>query len=201
MRIPRFNKTTRILHWSHTIVFIWLLITGIQLFLTQKSLLGDPLIKMIHLYASPFLVLLPLVVYITGRKSARGDVNELMRLTGSDFRWFMDFIKGHRSPDIGKFNGGQKMNFLGAVLLITGFSFSGYVIWMKSMFSVDFVEFNFLLHDFLTVLALLILAGHIIFTLYYSESLRGIIYGTVDEKWAQEHYPKWYRMCENKEKN
>lgn len=92
------------------------------------------------------------------------------------------------------------MNFLAAVLLITGFSFSGYVIWIKSMFSVDFVEFNFMLHDFLTVLVLLILFGHIIFTLYYSESLRGIIYGTVDEKWAREHYPKWYHTSENKKK-
>ena len=201
MRIPRFNKTFRILHWSHAMVFIWLLITGIQLFFTQKSLLGDPLIKMIHLYVSPLLVLLPVVVYIFGKKSVRSDVNELMYWTEHDFRWFMDFVNGNKSLDTGKFNGGQKMNFMVTVLLITGFSFSGYVVWMKSSFSVDFVEFNFMLHDFLTVLALLILTGHIIFTLYYSESLRGIIYGTVDEKWAQNHYPKWYTKTENKKKN
>ena len=199
MRIPRFNKTVRILHWSHAIVFIWLLITGIQLFFTQKSLLGDPLIKMIHLYVSPFLVLLPLAVYILGKKSVRSDLNELMYWTEPDFRWFMDFI--NKNQNTGKFNGGQKMNFMVTALFIIGFSFSGYVVWMKSSFSVDFVEFNFMLHDFLTVLALLILTGHIIFTLYYSESLRGILYGTVDEKWAQEHYPRWYNTDKNKEKN
>jgi len=201
MGILRFNKTFRILHWSHAIVFIWLLITGIQLFLTPKSLLGDPLIKMIHLYASSFLVLLPAAVYILGKKSVLSDVNELMYWTEYDFRWFVDLIKGNKSPDTGKFNGGQKMNFMVTVLFIGGFSFSGYVVWMKSMFSVDFVKFNFMLHDFLTVLALLVLTEHIIFTLYYSESLQGIIYGSVDEKWAQQHYPKWYNTAGNKKNN
>lgn len=201
MNIPRFNKTFRILHWSHAIIFIWLLITGIQLFFTEKSLLGDPFVKIIHLYAAPFLILLPAIVYISGTKSVRSDVNELMDWTVHDLRWFMDFMNGKNNPDIGKFNAGQKMNFMFTVLLITGFSFSGYVVWMKSMFSVEFVEFNFMLHDFLTVLALLILTGHILFTLYYGESLKGIIYGVVDEKWAKEHYPKWYKTIVDNNKN
>jgi cytochrome b subunit of formate dehydrogenase len=80
------------------------------------------------------------------------------------------------------------------LLMIAGLSCSGFVVWMKSMFSVGFVEFNFLVHDFLASLAILLLAGHITFALYNSESLRGIIFGTVDEKWAEEHYPAWFEQ-------
>ncbi len=163
------------------------------LFFTPKSLLGDPLIKMAHLYASLPFVLLPAVLYIFGSIRTRDDVKELMDWTEDDFRWFLEFLKMNRIRAAGKFNAGQKANFLVTLLLIAGLSLSGFVVWMKSMFSVDFVELNFIAHDFFAVLALLLLTGHIVFALYYSESLRGIIYGAVDAKWAQEHYPDWFR--------
>ncbi len=148
MRILRFDITTRVLHWSHAILFIWLLLTGIQLFFTQKSLLGDPLIRTIHLYASLPFVLLPAIAYFFGSTSLHDDLKELLSWTDDDSR-------------SGKFNGGQKTNFMIALPLIFGLSFSGFIVWMKSMFSVNFVELNFLIHDFLAIISLLQLTGHI----------------------------------------
>lgn len=194
MRIPRFDASARVLHWSHAVIFIWLLATGIQLFLTQKSLLGDPLIRRIHLYASLSFVLLPVMIYVAGSSPTRRDVKELISWTGDDLNWFVGFLKNRKVAVIGKFNGGQKANFMMTLLLIAGLSFSGFVVWMKSMFSVGFVELNFLVHDFLATLAILLLAGHITFALYNSESLRGIIFGTVNEKWAEEHYLAWFEQ-------
>lgn len=193
MRILRFDFTARALHWSHAIIFIWLLATGIGIFLTPKSLLGDPLIKMAHLYASLPFVLLPAVLYIFGSARTRDDVKELISWNGDDMRWFIGFLKKNKTPVTGKFNAGQKANFLVTLMIIAGLSLSGFVVWMKSMFSVDFVELNFIVHDFFAILSALLLTGHIVFALYYSESLRGIIYGAVDAKWAQEYYPDWFR--------
>ncbi|MFA4934533.1 MAG: cytochrome b/b6 domain-containing protein [Candidatus Methanoperedens sp.] len=193
MRIFRFDITTRALHWSHAIIFIWLLVTGIGLFFTPKSLLGDPLIKMVHLYASLPFILLPITIYIFGSIRTRDDVKELMDWTQDDMRWFLEFLKKNKIHVVGKFNAGQKANLLATLLLIAGLSLSGFVVWMKSMFGVDFVELNFIVHDFFAILSALLLTGHIVFALYYSESLRGIIYGAVDAKWAQEHYPDWFR--------
>lgn len=194
MRIPRFDASARVLHWSHAVVFIWLLATGIQLFLTPMSLLGDPLIRRIHLYASLPFVLLPIMIYIAGSSPARRDVKELISLTGEDLKWFLEFLKSRKTVVTGKFNGGQKANFMVTLLLIAGLSVSGFVVWMKSFFSVELVELNFLIHDFLAILAVLLLAGHIAFALYNSESMRGIIFGIVDEKWAKEHYPAWFEQ-------
>lgn len=192
MRIFRFDITARALHWSHAIIFIWLLATGIGLFLTPKSLLGDPLIKIVHLYASAPFVILPAVLYIFGSACTRDDVKELISWNNDDMRWFIGFLKNNKTDVKGKFNAGQKANFLATLLLISGISLSGFVVWMKSMFSVDFVELNFIVHDSFASLAALLLTGHIVFALYYSESLRGIIYGEVDAGWAQEHYPDWF---------
>ncbi|VVB87856.1 Prokaryotic cytochrome b561 [uncultured archaeon] len=194
MRLPRFDASARVLHWSHAVIFIWLLVTGIQLFLTPRSLLGDPLIRRIHIYASLPFIFLPIMIYIAGSSLTRSDVKEMISWTGDDLRWFIELLKRRKTVVTGKFNGGQKANFMVTLLLIAGLSFSGFVVWMKSMFSVDFVELNFLIHDFLATLAMLLLAGHVTFALYNSESLRGIIFGTVDEKWAEEHYPAWFEQ-------
>ncbi len=195
MRIMRFDPGARVLHWSHAIFFLWLLLTGIHLFLTPKSLLGDPLIKMIHLYASIPFILIPAIFYrFSSSIHMRNDIKELKSLKNDDIQWFFKFF--NRNQAYNKFNPGQKLNFLAVLLLIAGLSLSGFIVWMKSMFSVDFVELNFIIHDFLAELSILLLSGHIIFALYYNESIRGIVYGMVDEKWAKKHYYEWWRKTQ-----
>ena len=190
MRISRFGVPSRVLHWFHALAFIWLLLTGIQLFLTSSSLLGNPLIVAVHLYASLLFIILPVLI-ITASPGARNDAKELISWNADDIRWFADFLERRKTSVTGKFNGGQKANLMATLLLSAGLSLSGLVVWMKPAFSVGFVELNFRIHDVLAILAVLLLANHIIFALYYSESLKGIIFGTVDEKWAEEHYPGW----------
>lgn len=193
MRILRFDIAAKALHWSHVLFFIWLLITGIALFLTPKSLLGDPFIKMVHVYASLPFILSPLIIYLHGSISARNDIKELMEWTHDDLNWFTGILRKNKVVHAGKFNAGQKANFLMILLIITGLSITGFVVWTKTMFSRSFVELNFMIHDSLAILSILLLSGHIILALYYSESLKGIIYGTVDAGWAKEHYPDWKR--------
>jgi len=193
LKILRFDISSRLLHWSHALVFFWLLITGIALFFTPKSLLGDPFIKMVHLYASLPFILLPLIIYLRGSISTRNDIKELMEWTYDDLNWFIGILKKNKVVPAGKFNAGQKANFLIILLIIAGLSITGFVVWTKMMFSRSFVELNFMIHDSLAILSILLLSGHIILALYYSESLKGIIYGTVDAGWAKEHYPDWKR--------
>ncbi len=192
MKILRFDINARILHWSHAVFFIWLLITGITLFLTPKSLLGDPFIKMVHMYASLPFILFPLIIYLRGSISARNDIKELMEWAGEDINWFMALLKKNRTEVRGKFNGGQKANFLMVLLLITGFVLTGSVVWMKSMFSRGFVELNFIFHDSLAIVSILLLSGHIALALYNIESMKSIIYGKADAIWAKEHYRNWF---------
>lgn len=177
MKILRFDISSKILHWSHALVFFWLLITGIALFFTPKSILGDPLIKMVHLYASLPLVLFPIIIYLLGSESTRNDIKELIEWKRDDLVWLMELFKTDKTDIKGKFNGGMKANFMVVIFLIIGFIFTGFVVWMKSMFSRSFVEMNFIIHDSLTILAILVLAGHIMLALFHRESLKCIVYG------------------------
>src|SRR5659263_624817 len=161
-------------------------------FFTPKSLLGDPFIKMVHLYASLPFILLPLIIYLRGSISVRNDILELMEWRRDDLHWFIELFKNDKTDVSGKFNAGQKANFLLVLLLIMGFSLTGFLVWMKSMFSRSFVELNFIIHDSLAILSILLLTGHITLALYYSESLKCIIYGKIDAAWAKEHYPNWF---------
>jgi len=192
LKILRFDITSRILHWSHALVFFWLLITGIVLFLTSKSLLSNPFIKLAHLYASLPFILIPLIIFFRGNVSARNDVIELMDWTNDDINWFMGLFKKNKADVKGKFNGGQKANFLVILLFITGFILTGFVVWLKSMFSRSFVELNFIIHDSFVIMSVLLLSGHIALALYYSESLKSIIFGKIDAAWAKEHFPNWF---------
>ena len=192
MKIIRFDPGARVLHWSHAILFLWLLLTGIDMFLTPKSLLGDPLIKLLHLYASIPFILIPAAVFLSSRSIfLKNDIKELTSFRNDELKWFFELLEKSRVNT--KFNPGQKVNFFVTTLLIIGLFLSGSVVWMKSLFSVDFVELNFMVHDFLAELSLLLLSGHVLLSIYHNESIRGIIYGKVDEKWAKEHYSEWWK--------
>ena len=166
MRIPRLDISARVLHWSHALFFIWLLITGIQIFLTSESLLGNPLVRKMHLYASLPFIILPPVIYSAGSPSARRDVKELASWGSDDLKWIIDHLKTGEASATGKFNTGQKVNLAVTLLLTAGLSLSGFIIWVKAPFSVDLVELSFLMHDLLAISAVLLLAGHILFALY-----------------------------------
>jgi len=186
LKILRFDISSRVLHWSHALVFSWLLITGINIFFTPKSLLSDPFIRMLHLYASLPFIILPLLIYLLGSISTRNDIKELMEWTDDDIQWFLKLLNRNKREITGKFNAGQKANFLMVLVLIIGLSLTGFVIWMKAMFSRDFVELNFIIHDSLAIFSILIVAGHITLAFYYRESMEGIISGKVDSAWAKE---------------
>jgi hypothetical protein len=85
-------------------------------------------------------------------------------LPNYDVRWINDYLST-----------GQKADVFGRVFLITGLSFTGFVVWMKSFFNTGFAELDFLAHD--------------VFAVYY-RALHGIIFGDVDER-AQKNYPNW----------
>jgi len=107
---------------------------------------------------------MPAISYISGSLYMRKDIKDLTSFKSDEIKWFFEFFKNTHINN--KFNPGQKVNFLVTLILITGLSLSGFVIWMKSIFNVSFVELNFRAHDFLVELSIIMISGH-------------------------EHYPKW----------
>ena len=92
---------------------------------------------------------------------------------------------------VGKFNAGQKLNaaFTGGVIVVmlgTGAIMKWYEPWPLSWRTgATFV------HDWLAILAVIAILGHIGYALRDPATLRSMRRGTISRRWAQRHAPGW----------
>ncbi|MBA3366742.1 MAG: cytochrome b/b6 domain-containing protein [Actinobacteria bacterium] len=190
--VRRFSRTERALHWLHAGAFFVLLFSGLVLYLPSLSVAvsNRPLVKAIHVYtAIAWLLALLLVVLVGDRPGLRRTLRELDLFDRDDRRWL-----AARAAPQGRFNAGQKLNaaLTGAIAVL--FSVSGFLLWYGER-DTDFRwTSTILLHDALTAVSVLLVAGHLYLTLIHPStrhSLRGMTLGSVREDWARQHHVKW----------
>lgn len=118
----------------------------------------------------------------------------LGRLDSEDDKWLAALparlMRGAPEPPSGRFNAGQKVNFLLvsvllAVLLITGID----TILAGTRHNLIFAG-----HKLATIGICVLVAGHMHMALVNRatrHSLRGMLTGDVDRDWAREQHPRW----------
>jgi formate dehydrogenase subunit gamma len=209
-RILRFNRTQRALHWSHSITFMILLVTGIVLLVKQVGeLVGNHLlILQFHEYTALFYIFGPLLWVILGnRRSLFRDLKQFDEWDEDDTRWLKkSLLKGPAAKDLppqGRFNAGQKLNGILTLAATTGFIVTGIIIWrppgvvkvLPSWLFGDSISNNAVfLHQILTYVSIPLVLGHIYLAAIAKSTrpaLSTIIDGTVPVSYAREHHPKW----------
>ena len=201
--VKRFRKCTIWFHWTHTLSFLVLLITGAILFLPG---LGAPaaggLTRFIHRIAVVFYVVAPIAYTLSSPKTSLHFIKETLTWGRDDIRWFFrapDYYFGGDEKKMipqGHINSGQKM--LQLIIIVTGILFviSGIILWFfKGTVSPDFFQWTLIIHDIAFVVAFLILLVHIYLGAIHprmTESLRSIWDGKISKKYARSHYQKWY---------
>ena len=96
----------------------------------------------------------------------------------------------------GRFNAGQKVNAALTAAFAVLFAVSGSLLWLGERDHRFQVGSTILLHDWLTLISLVLLVGHLYLALIYPSTrhaLRGMTVGTVRRDWAERHHPKWVR--------
>jgi formate dehydrogenase subunit gamma len=196
----RFDRVERSVHWVNAALFLILIATGAALYFTPLiALVGRrALIEQIHLYVGLALPL-PLLVGLAGRwgRTLRRDISSINRWTEADLQWLhgvVDLASGRRSatrPRLGKFNAGQKLNAAfvaggGLVMLGTGSLLRWYV-----PFPLSWRAGATFVHNWLAVLFVIVIAGHIVLALADREALRAMVFGRVSRAWAARHAPAW----------
>ena len=71
---------------------------------------------------------------------------------------------------------------------------SGLMLWLGERFASFRTEGAILVHDWVTYVSLVLLAGHLYLSVLHPatrHALRGVTLGTVDEEWARRHHAKW----------
>ena len=191
----RFTFVERIVHWTVGITFVLLLATGLAfayppLFWLTALLGGGPSARALHPWVG--------VVFETGMGFMIVIWIRDMFLSGTDWRW-LGAVRHYATrdnanvPPAGKYNAGQKMFFWVQGALAIVFLVSGVLLWFPASFGSGLLQWMRLAHYTATLGGGLFLIIHVYLgTIAYPGTARAMIDGTVTERWARHHHPRWH---------
>lgn len=194
VRLPRFDRAERWLHWVNATLFGVLMATGAVLYLGPlEALVGRrELVRMVHVVAGLSLPL-PLLVARLGpwRRMVTADLRALARFDDDDRRWLRSRGRD-RNVRMGKFHPGQKLNAAFTAGAIAVMFLTGSVLHWFRFFPVDWRTGATFAHDWFALAIAVVVAGHLRMALSDPDALRGMTAGWVPPAWAARHRPRWY---------
>jgi formate dehydrogenase subunit gamma len=193
VRLSRFSRTERILHWTTAALVLTVAFTGMVLYTGPLSgLIGRrPLIRNIHV-ASGLSMPVPLVLAYVGRwrASVRTDVRRLARWSKADRFWLRTFGRTG-SHQVGKFNAGQKANAAFIAGMIPVMMATGSIMRWFEPFPLSWRTGATFVHDWIAIATWFVVAGHIFVAFSKPPALRSMLTGWMPASWARVHHPLW----------
>ena len=195
----RYSAGERTNHWLIAIAFVLAALSGLALFHPALFWLanffgGGPWTRILH----PFIGLLMALLFVT---FATGLWND-NRMLPADWAWvrqWRDVVhnREERLPEVGRYNGGQKLLFLLIWVALLGLSLSGFVIWrvyFSANFSVGLIRLASLTHAVCAFALICAILVHIYAALWVKGSVHAMLRGTVTPGWAWKHHRAWFRQ-------
>ena len=198
IKVERYAKADRILHWYTAVLFITMAVTGFSLILgrlflipvigLQANSVWLELSKVLHNYCGPLLligIMFEVILWMKFNIPQKVDLEWVKKMTGR--------LKDAK-PHIGRVNAGQKAWFwlvaaCGAIVGITGILLD-FPIWGQSHFT---MQLSHVIHAVVAILFVGAALGHIYMGSIGVEGVfEGMWNGTVDAVWAEQHADLWY---------
>ncbi len=205
--IERFNFTERGVHWTHSISFFLLLLTGAFLYFPSLSAVAGGIgvahltVLNLHVLCGAFYIGGPLLWWVLGdRRSLNKDLRALDVWDDDDVAFLqnpLSVVKEGAAPPQGRFNAGQKLNTILLFAAAVGFGVTGLLMWQNRNlpgWAQPFVQGSVNIHGLLTLIATALVLGHIYLAALHPTTrpgLSGIFSGRVSRTWARRHHPKW----------
>lgn len=192
LALVRFDRVQRAAHWANAALFGVLMFTAIPLYFGSFFGVVFPrhVIQEIHLWAGLALPV-PVAVSLAGPwgRRMREDVRRASVWTRDEVRWLRTLGRAQVAAD--KFNPGQKANviFTGAAIVVL-FA-TGYILQWFRFFPVSWRTGATVTHDAFAFAVFAAVAGHVLAALSHPASLRSMLTGSVEERWAARHAPRW----------
>jgi formate dehydrogenase subunit gamma len=118
----------------------------------------------------------------------------------SDWQWlrqWRDVVDNHeeRLPEVGRYNGGQKLLFFVLVACLLGLFLTGLAMW-RAYFSlpVRLVRIASALHAICALVLICAILVHIYAGIWVKGSVHAMVRGTVTLGWAWKHHRAWFRQ-------
>ncbi len=196
--IVRYTTRDRTTHWIVAIAFILAALSGLAMFhraVFWFSVLfgGGTWTRVLH----PFIGLFMLLAFIWLAFLVQSD----NRMTRADWRWlrqWRDEVASHeeRLPEVGRYNGGQKLLFFVQILCLAGLLLSGIVIWrayFSFYFPIPVIRAAALVHAICAFVLIVAIIVHIYAGIWVRGSVRAMTRGVVSPGWAWKHHRAWFR--------
>lgn len=190
-RMIRFSRAERYLHRSIAALTFVLLATAAVLYLPSISVLvgNRPLVSDIHVIAG-FALPIPIVLALFSR-AFRRDADTLNRFTPSDWQWLRSRDRRSGRLPVGKFNAGQKLNSAFTLGWILVMLLTGSIMFFNSYFPDDIRTGATFVHDWLTLLIVVVVGGHLYMAMGDAEARVGMRTGEVSKDWAKREHAEW----------
>lgn len=193
----RYSAGVRTNHWLVAIAFVLAALSGLALFHPALFWLsnlfgGGPWTRILH----PFIGLFMALAFLT-LSSRVWDDN---RMAAADWQWlrqWRDVVNDHeeRLPEVGRYNGGQKLVFFLLVACLLGLFVTGFLMW-RAYFTlpVGLVRIASVLHAICAVVLICAILVHIYAGFWVRGSVDAMLHGTVTPGWAWKHHRAWFRQ-------
>ncbi len=196
--VLRYSLKERLNHWTASLTYVYLMLTGLALFTPHlywiaAILGGGPTIRYWHPWVGLLFVAAVIWMDIIWRADMRPGEND--REWSRNVRKYVE-NRDEELPPVGRFNPGQKQfywaMFYGMILLLV----SGIIMWIPEYvpWSVGVLRpIAVILHE----IAALVTIGAFIIHVYMGVfvvpgGLRAIVHGYVSRGWAKTHHRLWY---------
>ena len=194
--IVRHRRGTRLVHWAVAVFFFVCLLTGMPIwspiFGWMAHLFGGlSVCRWLHPWAGIAFFAASGLMFLQWMAE--------MVLEGSEKDWagpkMLKYMRYEADdPDVGKYNGGQKLLFWAVSLGALGLLASGIVMWFPLSFPQILRVISILLHDVTFILFAVAIVFHIYLgTAAEPGTFGSMTRGTVTKEWARLHHPRWYR--------
>jgi formate dehydrogenase subunit gamma len=191
-RVQRFTLSERAVHWLTALAFFSLLLSG--LVVGRRGTFHDVMYAW-HLASAGLLVCgVALIILAGDRRALRRTARELSRLDVEDREWLgatpACLLAGAPEPPAGRFNAGQKVNFVLVCILLAALYVSG----VDTIVAGTHHNLIFGAHKLATIASCVLVGGHLYMAIVNRgtrHALRGMLTGEVDREWARRHYPRW----------
>jgi formate dehydrogenase subunit gamma len=204
--IVRYNASDRTNHWIVAIAFVLLALSGLALFHPALFWLADLFgggawTRILH----PYIGIVMFVAFVLMVMRLWSD----NRMSNRDWQWlrqWRDVVGNHEEdvPEVGRFNGGQKLLFLVLVICVFGLLLSGIVMWrpyFTGYFPVGLARLAADVHAVCAVVVICAIIIHVYAGLWVKGSIRAMTRGTVTPGWAWKHHRAWFREMTRQNQN
>jgi len=196
--VDRYPGRVRVNHWITAISLILLALSGAALFHPALFFLsslfgGGSAARMLHPWIGVVLLASFAILFI-----------QMVRYnfwTKADTKWMghiREVMSGREEnvPEVGKYNGAQKIVFWLMTLLILVLFGTGIMIWYEyfgASFTIEQQRFGHILHALAAIAMLLVVIVHIYAGFYVRGTISAMTEGRVTGGWAFRHHRLWLR--------